>query len=102
MNYQITLFCTTNQYKPVSCIVKKGSIIDLTNQVEKRKVVNDGIVKICHKRGWTQKELTKYSYTRVKVREFDKEKIEEEKRLNYERIKEQNYQTGVWQRPKDK
>lgn len=87
--YQVTLFCTTNQYKPVSAIVKKDS--SLVKQIGKeaflREVRLEGIKKVCAQRYWTTKELKKYNYTHVKVREYVKERIEQEKRERYEQIK---------------
>lgn len=87
--YQVTLICETGQYRPVSAIVKmdtdnlpKLGIKDYNADIRKR-----GIVKICQKRYWTSADLKRYHYTKVKMREYDKEKIEKENAERYERIK---------------
>lgn len=87
--YQVTLICTTGQYKPVSCIMKKDDRTLKTKggKAFKSELIQEGIVKICQKRYWSSKELKKYNYTKVKVREYDKEKIEKENAERYERIK---------------
>lgn len=69
--YQVTLYCTTNQYKPVSCIViiKQEDNSNLLKQPNtKLEIINKGVQKICAKRYWTSKDLSKYHYTRVKAR----------------------------------
>lgn len=102
--YQVTLVCTTGQYKPVSCIIKRDS--DEIKRMGKtefvRQLKQDGIKKICQKRYWGNRELKEYGYTNVKIREYDKEKIAQENQERYEQIKEEKYQSGEWQRPKNK
>ena len=69
--YQVTLFCTTGAYKPVACIVnnEQAEDIDLsTDKTERNKIQRIGVKKICQKRYWTLKDLTKYGYTRYKIR----------------------------------
>lgn len=103
IQYQVTLICTTNQYKPVSCLVKREQAdnIDLTkNKAERKKITDEGVKKICAGRYWSSADLKKNNYTRVKVRLYDKEKIEAEVRKRYEAIKEAKYASGEWQRPK--
>lgn len=103
--YQVTLLCDTNQYKPVSCIIKKKQAedIDLTqNKNEKIALVNEGYKKICSKKYWTKTDILKYHYTRAKVRLYDKEKIEAENKARYEALKETKYKSGEWKRPKGK
>ena len=96
MDYQVTLLCTPGAYKPVSCIVKCNA------ELSKKEIRTKGLIKIMSKRHWTKADLTKYGYTKIKIREYDKEKIEFEKKLHYELIKEQKYQSGEWQRPKNR
>ena len=72
LNYQVTLTSTTGQYKAVSTIVKAEKI---TTKEEKQKVINKGIVKIAQQRRWTNTDLKKFGYTKVKIREYDKAKI---------------------------
>ena len=103
--YQVTLISATNQYKPVSCIIKRKQEedIDITkNKNEKMTLIQEGYKKICAKRYWTKLDLLKYSYTKAKVRLYDKEKIEAENKARYEAIKEAKYACGEWKRPKIK
>lgn len=76
-SYQVTMYCTTNQYKPISTIVKieqeKEEDNLLLNKEKKQEIINKGIVKICQKKYWTKREIQKYNYTKVKVREYKKE-----------------------------
>jgi hypothetical protein len=80
--YQVTLICETGEYRPVSAIVKSDAQDVAT-------IRRQGIVKICQKRYWTNADLKRYHYTRVKMREYDKEKIEKENTERYERIKKE-------------
>ena len=103
--YQVTLICATGQYKPVSCIIKRKQEIDtdLTKEKEvKAQIINEGIKKICAKRYWSKADLVKGNFTKVKVRTYDKEKIEAENKVRYEAIKEAKYKSGEWKRPKNK
>ena len=98
MTYQVTLTTTTGKYKPVSCIITT----DLTLKDNKKEIINKGVVKICQKRYWTQRDLKNYGYTKAKVREYDKEKIEQENKERYEKLKEEKYSCGEWKAPKRK
>lgn len=98
--YQVTLYCGTGKYKPVSCIIKRAEAADL--KAEKKSLINSGMIKICQKRGWIIKDLARYGYTTAKVRVYDKEKIEQEAKARYEKIKEEKYASGEWKRPKKK
>lgn len=69
--YQITLYCSTNQYKPVSCIITMKQDDDtnlLNNPTTKKEIVHKGIMKICQKRYWSKADLLKYYYTKAKAR----------------------------------
>lgn len=87
--YQVTLICSTGQYKPVSAIVKADT--DDLARVGKVAYTGDirtrGIQKICQKRYWGNADLKRYGYTKVKMREYDKEKIAKENAERYEKIK---------------
>lgn len=101
--YQVTLTCATGAYKPVSTIVEieqqEGQ--DLTKStVQKKAIIQRGVNRICGSKYWTSKDLTKYGYTKAKVRLYDKLAIEKEKKENYEKLKEQKYASGEWKRPK--
>lgn len=89
--YQVTLLCETGEYKPVSSIVKIDTLeytklgkIEYVKEIRKR-----GIIKICQKRYWTNTDLKKYHYTKIKTREYDKEKIAKENAERYEQIKKE-------------
>lgn len=84
---QITLFDKNNRYKPISTLVNVESVRYYNEH--STEVKTHGIIKICQKRGWTQRELRTYNYTTCKVRVYDKEKIEKENKERYERIKEE-------------
>lgn len=76
VKYQVTLFCTTGQYKPVSCIITMKQDNEeslLSNPTAKKEIVHKGIVKICQKRYWSNKDLVKYNYRSAKVRVFNEE-----------------------------
>ena len=67
---QYTLFCTTGQYKPVSCIIKVDDIKHFNTHQEEYKI--KAIEKICVQRRWSSKDLTKYHYTKIKCRKYKK------------------------------
>lgn len=102
--YQVTLICTTGQYKPVSCIIKKDDeeLSKVGKEAFLSSLQKEGLSKICNKRYWTTRELKKYGYTKAKIREYDKEKIALENKAKYEQFKEEKYQSGEWKRPKSK
>lgn len=89
--YQVTLFATNGKYKPISTIVNYDTSVipDRSNDEHIREIKNKGIKQICQKRYWTSKDLLKYGYTKCKIREYDKEKIEKENKIKYERIKQE-------------
>ena len=87
--YQVTLMCSTGQYKPVSAIVSKDLSEVKTKGSKKvvQEIKQEGITKICNKRYWTTRELKKYCYTICKVREYDKSKDVGSKSSNKEERK---------------
>ena len=94
--YQVTLMCDNGKYKAVSTIVT----MEETN--DKKAIMREGQKKIMIQRYWSMNDLKKYGYTKGKVREYDREKIERENAERYERIKEEKYASGEWKRPKGK
>lgn len=70
--YQVTLFCASGSYKPVSCIItKENEGLTLATKEEYIKdIKTKGIQKICHKRYWSAADLKKYGYSIIKVREL--------------------------------
>lgn len=87
--YQVTLVSVGGHYKPVSAIVRAetDNIEKLGEKEYNADIRKRGIIKICQKRYWTQYDLKKYEYTKVKMREYDKEKIDKENAERYEQIK---------------
>ena len=103
--YQVTLICGNGAYKPASCIVKREQYSDVdysSNATVKKELQKLGIQKICGTRGWTLSDLSRFGYTRYKVRAYNKAEIEQANKERYERIKEEKYSTGEWKRPKTK
>ena len=79
MKLQITLFSNTGKYKPMSTIVEVESMEDYNNrksEVQKRAIEN-----ICHQRYTTWNNLKKDGFTQIKVREYDLEKIAQQKKV---------------------
>lgn len=76
--YQVTMYCVTGQYKPISTIVKIEQAHDdnlLLDANRKREIIDKGVIKICQKKYWTSKDIKKYGYTKVKAREYKKEQV---------------------------
>ena len=94
--YQVTLICENGKYKPVS------TIVTMEETTDRRAIMREGQKKIMIKRYWSMADLTRYGYTRGKIREYDKEKIEQENAARYEALKEEKYASGEWKRPKSK
>ena len=94
--YQVTLICENGKYKPVS------TIVTMEETTDRRAIMREGQKKIMIKRYWSMADLTRYGYTKGKIREYDKEKIEKENAARYEALKEEKYASGEWKRPKSK
>ena len=72
--YQVTLFCSSGEYRPVACIInnEQSDNTDWTLDKTKRKELQrKGIIKIAQKRYWTAEDLKKYHYTKCKMRAVD-------------------------------
>ena len=74
---QITLFCESGKYKPISTIVNIESMEYYKEN--KKQVQQKAIENICHKHYTSWSNLKNNGFTKVKVREYDLEKIEREK-----------------------
>ena len=73
MKIQITFFQKDNKYKPVSTLLEVESMEYYEQhkaETQKRALLN-----IAHQRKTTPKELIDQGYTKIKVREYDIEKI---------------------------
>lgn len=92
--YQVTMLDPENHYKPVSAIVK------MDDSSTRQEIAREGQRKIMQKRYWSMRDVKKYGYSKIKVREYDKEKIAAENAARYEAIKEAKYASGEWKRPK--
>ena len=97
MKYQVTLFCSTGKYKPVSAIIENNLPL---NSSTKPLILKLGAEKICRIRNWCSADLKAYDYCSGKVRVYDPEKIAAENKARYEQIKEEKYASGEWKRPK--
>lgn len=67
---QYTLFCTTGQYKPVSCLIEITDVKYFNEHQEEFK--KRAIEKICLKRYWNTADLKRYGYTKIKCRRYEK------------------------------
>ena len=74
---QVTLFCESGKYKPISTIVNIESMEYY--EENKKQVQQKAIENICHKHYTSWNNLKKDGFTKVKVREYDIEKIEKDK-----------------------
>lgn len=73
--YQVTLFSTTGAYRPVACIVNRQQESDIDESQDKairKELQKQGVIKICQKRYWTLSDLSKYGYTKYKIRPYEK------------------------------
>lgn len=77
MKLQVTLFDKNKKYRPISTIVQIESM--QYYESHKAEVQKQAILNIMHQRRTTWTELKAQGYTGVKVREYDIEKIKEQK-----------------------
>lgn len=71
--YQVTLKCATGQYRPVSTIVTIEQTTGdnkLLDPIEKKSIINKGIIRICQQRYWNSRDVKKWGYTKVIAREY--------------------------------
>lgn len=94
MKLQVTLFATNGKYRPISTLINVESMEDYNKHL--RDYQKQAILNICHNKKTTWRELVKNSYTKVKVREYDQDKIQQQtkkeliKRL-YENYKQKKF-----------
>ena len=104
--YQVTLICSTGQFKPISTLVnyEQGDYSgDLSkNSSERQKIITQGVQNIYVKQYKDSATLKRDHYSKVRVRAYDREKIQAEAKAKYEAIKEAKYASGEWKRPKNK
>ena len=81
MKIQVTFFQKENKYKPISIVLDIESMGYYTShkvELQRRALLN-----IAHQRKTTPKELINQGYTKIKVREYDKEKIKEQQEYQH-------------------
>ena len=85
MMLQVTLI--SKKYKPISTLVE----MPIKEIVAKNysPYVQKGIIKICQQRNFIKGDLKRYGYTEYKYRPYDPQKIEEENKERYEKIKKE-------------
>lgn len=83
---QITLI-SDKGYKPISTLIEVEKVTDYV--LNEQKYREKAIVKMLAQRRWTRSDLTRYGYTTMKHRVYDKERIQKENEERYERIKEE-------------
>lgn len=93
MKLQVTLFATNGKYRPISTIINVENMEDYNKN--KKKYQEKAILNICHNRKTTWKELVKNSYTKIKVREYDKNKIKLQAKKELLKKLCENYQKKI-------
>ena len=91
---QCTLFSVTNKYRPISTLLEIESI--KYYNTHKQEVQQRAIDKIVVQRKTERWCLKRDGYTRMKVRVYDKKKIEEEEKRRYEKIKKERGWSQTW------
>lgn len=81
MKIQVTFFQKKNKYKPISIVLDVESMGYYTNH--KVELQRGALLNIAHQRKTTPKELINQGYTKIKVREYDKEKIKEQQEYQH-------------------
>ena len=84
---QCTLFSVTNKYRPISTLLEIESVAYYNTH--KQEIQQRAIDKIVAQRKTERWCLKRDGYIRMKVRVYDKEKIEKETRERYEKIKKE-------------
>lgn len=84
---QITLYSSSNKYKPMSTLVEVPSREYYTKHAA--EVNASAIDKILIKRKMSAWVAKKYGYTKLSARVYDKERIERENIERYEQIKKE-------------
>lgn len=81
MKIQLTFFQKENKYKPVSTLLEVESM-EYYEQ-HKAETQRRALLNIAHQRKTTPKELINQGYTKIKVREYDIEKIKEQQEYQH-------------------
>ena len=84
---QVTML-SNKGYRPVSALVDVPSVAEF--KANPKKFRDLGILRICAKRNWNLSNVKNFGYdAEIKMRIYDKEKIEKEKAERYEQIKKE-------------
>ena len=78
MRLQVTLFAKNGKYKPISTVIEIKDFEDYENN--KIYYQTKAIANICHNRHTTWQQLKSDTFTIVKVREYNIQKIKEDKK----------------------
>ena len=89
MQVQITLFDKNKRYRPLSTLIEVPNMEYVTNN--KKALINKAYQQIATKKYMLSSQLYDEGYTIVKMREYDKEKIQTENMVKY-----------VWEKRKSK
>lgn len=89
MQVQITLFDKNKMYRPLSTLIEVPNMEYVTNN--KKALINKAYQQIATKKYMLSSQLYDEGYTIVKMREYDKEKIQTENMVKY-----------VWEKRKSK
>lgn len=89
MKLQMTLFATNKKYRPISTIIEIENMEEYKQN--KAKYQKKAIENICHNRKTTWKDLKEQSYTTVKVREYNLEKISKRQKIELFKQLYENY-----------
>lgn len=81
MKLQVTFFHNEGKYKPVSTIIEVESI----EQYEQYKAQEQkkALMNIAHYKYTTPQDLIREGYTKVKIREYDIDKIKEQQEFQH-------------------
>ena len=94
MKLQVTLFATNGKYRPISTIIQVESLQEYAKN--KAKYQTKAIENICHYRKTDWKTLKEQTYTQVKVREYNLEKMSFQRKVDLlKNLYENKYQKGL-------
>jgi hypothetical protein len=87
--FQLQVTMMSNKgFKPVSTLVNVPSVAEF--KANPKKYRDEGVQRICSKRKWRWSDVKQYGYdSEIKMRVYNKEKIEQEKAERYEQIKKE-------------
>ncbi len=84
---QVTLFSTTGKYRPISTLIEVENVEYY--KAHAQEVQKRAIQKMCAQRYVDWDWMKEGGYTKMKVRVYDRAKIDAENKERYERIKKE-------------